>query len=122
MISIAWFSLCNFIAGFSPGFALLFRALLGIGMGEEWPVGASLAIKTWPIRSRGFMAGAMQGSWGLGGPLSAAAYGPLYDYIGRRGLLWIGILPALAILCGSTSMSHRSGRRTAGCSARFARH
>src|ERR1700720_4681458 len=60
MISIAWFSACNFIAGFSPSFAFLFffRALLGIGMGAEWPVGASLAMETWPIRSRGFMAGA----------------------------------------------------------------
>ena len=48
MISIAWFSLCNFIAGFSPSFAFLFffRALLGIGMGAEWPVGASLAMET----------------------------------------------------------------------------
>jgi SHS family lactate transporter-like MFS transporter len=100
MISIAWFSACNFIAGFSPSFAFLFffRALLGIGMGAEWPVGASLAMESWPIRSRGFMAGVMQGSWGLGGLLSAAAYGFLFDWIGWRGLLWIGVLPALAII------------------------
>jgi len=100
MISIAWFSACNFIAGFSPNFMFLFffRALLGIGMGAEWPVGASLAMESWPIRSRGFMAGVMQGSWGLGGLLSAAAYGLLYNSIGWRGLLWIGVLPALAIL------------------------
>jgi SHS family lactate transporter-like MFS transporter len=99
MISIAWFSVCNFIAGFSPSFAFLFffRALLGIGMGAEWPVGASLAMETWPIRSRGFMAGVMQGSWGLGGLLSAAAYGLLFDWIGWRGLLWIGVLPALSV-------------------------
>jgi MFS transporter, SHS family, lactate transporter len=100
MISIAWFSACNFIAGFSPSFAFLFffRALLGIGMGAEWPVGAAIAMETWPIRSRGFMAGVMQGSWGLGALLSAAAYGLLYDHIGWRGLLWLGVLPALAIL------------------------
>ncbi len=86
MVSIAWFSACNFIAGFSPSFAFLFffRALLGIGMGAEWPVGASLAMESWPIRSRGFMAGVMQGSWGLGGLLSAAAYGLLYNSIGWR--------------------------------------
>jgi SHS family lactate transporter-like MFS transporter len=37
MISIAWYSVSNFIAGFSPTlwFLLLFRALLGIGMGAE---------------------------------------------------------------------------------------
>ena len=42
MISILWYSICNFAAGLSPTFALLFlfRALLGIGMGAEWPAGA----------------------------------------------------------------------------------
>ena len=68
MISILWYSVCNFIAGFSPTFwfLLLFRALLGIGMGAEWPAGAALAMETWPARSRGFMGGVLQGSWGLG--------------------------------------------------------
>jgi SHS family lactate transporter-like MFS transporter len=100
MISIAWFSVCNFIAGFSPTFwfLLLFRTLLGIGMGAEWPAGAALAMETWPQRSRGFMSGVLQGSWGLGFLLSSAAYGLLYNFIGWRGMLWIGILPALAIV------------------------
>src|SRR6185369_4971203 len=42
MMSILWYSICNFAAGLSPTFALLFlfRALLGIGMGAEWPAGA----------------------------------------------------------------------------------
>ena len=35
---------------------------------------------------------------GIGFLLSSAAYGLLYDSIGWRGLLWIGILPALAVL------------------------
>jgi SHS family lactate transporter-like MFS transporter len=55
MISILWYSVCNFIAGFSPNltFLLVVRAALGIGMGAEWPVGASLAMESWPARSRG---------------------------------------------------------------------
>ncbi len=100
MISILWYSICNFIAGFSPTFAFLFffRALLGIGMGAEWPAGAALAMETWPQRSRGFMSGILQGSWGLGFLVSSAVYALLYDAIGWRGLLWIGVLPALAVL------------------------
>jgi SHS family lactate transporter-like MFS transporter len=100
MISILWYSICNFIAGFSPTFAFLFffRALLGIGMGAEWPAGAALAMESWPARSRGFMSGVLQGSWGLGFALSSAAYGFLFDMIGWRGLLWIGILPALVVV------------------------
>jgi MFS transporter, SHS family, lactate transporter len=100
MISIAWFSVCNFIAGFSPTFwfLLLFRTLLGFGMGAEWPCGAALAMEQWPQRSRGFMSGVLQGSWGLGFLLSSAAYWLLFDRFGWRGMLWIGILPALAIV------------------------
>src|SRR5580698_5706693 len=100
MISIAWYSVCNFISGFSPTFwfLFLFRALLGIGMGAEWPAGAALAMETWPQRSRGFMGAVLQGSWGLGALMSSAAYGLLYDSIGWRGLLWMGVLPALLIV------------------------
>jgi SHS family lactate transporter-like MFS transporter len=100
MISILWYSICNFIAGFSPTFwfLFLFRALLGIGMGAEWPAGAALAMESWPPRSRGFMSGMLQGSWALGFLLSSAVYGLLYTQIGWRGMLWLGILPALVVL------------------------
>ncbi len=100
MISILWYSLANFAAGFSPTFTylFLFRALLGIGMGGEWPAGAALAMETWPQRSRGLMGGVLQGSWGLGFMLSSAIYGLFYSYIGWRGMLWIGVLPALSVL------------------------
>jgi len=100
MISILWYSICNFAAGLSPTFALLFlfRALLGIGMGAEWPAGAALAMESWPARSRGIMSGILQGSWSIGFLLSSAAYGLLYDVIGWRGLLMLGILPAFAVI------------------------
>lgn len=105
MISILWYSVCNLMAGLSPSFAFLFvtRALLGIGMGAEWPAGAALAMETWPARSRGLMSGVLQGSWGLGFALSALAYGFLYGPLeawhkgyGWRGMLILGVLPALA--------------------------
>jgi SHS family lactate transporter-like MFS transporter len=100
MISILWYSFCNFIAGFSPTFMflLVFRTLLGIGMGAEWPAGAALAMESWPTRSRGFMSGILQGSWGLGYALAAAANWLLFADFGWRGLLWIGILPAFAVI------------------------
>jgi SHS family lactate transporter-like MFS transporter len=100
MISILWYSVCNFIAGFSPSFwfSLVFRTLLGIGMGAEWPAGAALAMEQWPIRSRGFMSGILQGSWSIGFLLSSVIYGLLFDHIGWRGMLWIGVLPALTVV------------------------
>ncbi len=100
MISIAWYSVCNLLAGLSPSFffLFLFRALLGIGMGAEWPAGAALAMESWPPRSRGLMSGMLQGSWALGFLLASAAYGLLYGSIGWRGLLILGVLPALAVV------------------------
>src|SRR5271163_5097421 len=100
MLSILCYSLCNFIAGFSPTFwfLFLFRALLGIGMGAEWPAGASLAMESWPARSRGFMSGVLQGSWSLGFLLSSLAYGLLYNSIGWRGLLMLGILDRKSVV------------------------
>jgi MFS transporter, SHS family, lactate transporter len=78
MISILGYSACNFIAGFSPSltFLIVFRTLLGVFMGAEWPAGAALAMETWPIRSRGFMSGVLQGSWGIGYALAAAVLDP----------------------------------------------
>ncbi len=99
MISILGYSFCNFIAGFSPAFwfLLLFRALLGAFMGAEWPAGAALSMETWPQRSRGFMGGVLQGSWGVGFLMSSALYALFYDSIGWRGMLWMGVLPALSV-------------------------
>jgi MFS transporter, SHS family, lactate transporter len=100
MISILGYSICNFVAGFSPTFVFLFvcRAVLGIFMGAEWPAGAALAMESWPPRSRGFMSGMLQGSWALGFLLSSAIYGLLFNSWGWRGMLWVGIVPALAVV------------------------
>jgi SHS family lactate transporter-like MFS transporter len=69
MISILWYSVC-----------------------------AALAMESWPTRSRGLMSGVLQGSWSIGFLLSSLAYGLLYDKIGWRGLLILGVLPALAVV------------------------
>jgi SHS family lactate transporter-like MFS transporter len=97
MISILWYSVCIFMAGFAPSFAFLafWRIILGIGMGAEWPAGAALAMESWPARSRGIMSGLLQGAWGLGFLLASLVYWLLFDLIGWRGMMWIGIAPAL---------------------------
>ena len=77
---------------------IVFRALLGVFMGAEWPAGAALAMESWPVRSRGFMSGVLQGSWGIGFALSSLLYGLFYGYIGWRGMLFVGVLPALAVV------------------------
>jgi SHS family lactate transporter-like MFS transporter len=44
------------------------------------------------------MSGILQSSGNLGFLLSSVIYGLFYDYLGWRGMLWIGILPALSII------------------------
>ena len=99
VIAILWLSLCNFTAGFSPSFLFLFvvRAALGIGMGAEWPVGASLAMEAWPARSRGLMGCVLHGGFPAGFALASLAYWLLFDAIGWRGLLWLAMLPAIPL-------------------------
>src|ERR1700746_3987873 len=49
MISIAWYSVCNFLAGLAPSFFLLFLfgTLRGIRMGAEWADRAAPPRETW---------------------------------------------------------------------------
>ena len=70
----------------------MIRAILGIGMGAEWPAGSALAMESWPVRSRGLMSGVLQGSWGLGFALSGLAYGFLYGPLEawHKGYGWRG--------------------------------
>ncbi len=105
MISILWYSFCNLAAGLSPSFTFLFvaRALLGIGMGAEWPAGAALAMESWPralARLHVRRVGKARGAWVSRCP--ALAYGFLYGPLenmgkgyGWRGMLILGVLPAL---------------------------
>jgi MFS family permease len=79
-----------------------------------------------PARSRGLMSGILQGSWGSGFLLSSAIYGLFYDHLGWRGMLWIGIVPALSVVYIRYFVKGlRFGPKTANASAlrtgRFAR-
>jgi MFS transporter, SHS family, lactate transporter len=100
MIAILGYSLCNLAAGLAPTFTSLFvaRAILGLFIGAEWPAGSALAMETWQQRSRGLMGGILQGSWGIGFLMSFAVYGLFYNTIGWRGMLIVGVLPALAVV------------------------
>ena len=79
MISIAWYSVCNFIAGLArlSGSCFCSAHCSALAWARNGRPARRLAMETWPTRSRGFMSGVMQGSWGLGFLLSSAIYGLL---------------------------------------------
>jgi SHS family lactate transporter-like MFS transporter len=77
---------------------LVLRALFGIGMGGEWGLGASLALETVPPKARGLVSGILQQGYAVGYLLAAVVFWTLYQYIGWRGMLVLGIAPALLVL------------------------
>jgi len=74
---------------------ILWRSLLGLGMGGEWSSGAVLVSETWPDEHRGKAIGIMQSGWALGYILAAIVSAIVLPSFGWRALFLVGVLPAL---------------------------
>jgi MFS family permease len=74
---------------------ILWRSLLGLGMGGEWSSGAVLVSETWPTEHRGKAIGIMQSGWALGYILAALVSAIVLPRFGWRVLFLVGVLPAL---------------------------
>ncbi len=100
MVDVVLFAVLEAASALAPslGFLLVFRALFGVAMGGEWGIGASLALESVPARARGVVSGLLQEGYAAGYLLGALAYGLLFEAIHWRGLLALGILPALLVL------------------------
>src|SRR5205814_6659521 len=100
MISMVWFAICDGAIALAPSFGwiLVLRTLFGIGMGAEWTAGTTLAMESWPQRSRGIASGVLQGSWAIGYLAAAAVSAVVLPHWGWRGLFAIAVLPALLVL------------------------
>jgi len=75
---------------------VLFRILLGFGMGGEWASGAALVSETWPAEHRGKALGLVQSSWAVGFAAAALMTQVVLPSWGWRAVFFIGVLPALA--------------------------
>ena len=82
---------------------LMWRALLGIGMGGEWASGAVLVSETWPPAHRNKAISIVQSGWAIGYILAAAMAAvilgsPSLGPDSWRWLFVVGVLPAFLIL------------------------
>jgi len=75
---------------------ILWRTVVGIGLGGEWAAGAVLVSETWPKRHRAKAIGWMQSGWAMGYLLAAAASAIILPRFGWRWLFAVGFLPAIA--------------------------
>ena len=73
---------------------LLWRGLVGFGLGGEWAAGATLVAETWPARHRGKAIGVMQSGWAVGYLLAAGLSAVILPRWGWRPLFVIGVVPA----------------------------
>lgn len=74
---------------------VLWRALVGIGLGGEWSAGSVLVSETWPAEHRGKAIGLMQAGWAIGYIIAALLSAAILPSYGWRVLFVIGVFPAL---------------------------
>lgn len=99
MASILIFSVCSLLTATAQELwqLMLWRTLLGFGMGGEWASGAVLVSETWPAKHRGKAIGIMQSGWALGYILAALLAALLLPTVGWRWLFVAGVAPALFV-------------------------
>jgi MFS family permease len=102
MGTIALFSIASLGAATSQTVIqlLMWRALLGIGMGGEWASGAVLVSETWPPAHRNKAVSIMQSGWAIGYIIAAILAAVILGAGGGgperwRILFLVGVLPAV---------------------------
>jgi MFS family permease len=105
MATILLFSIASLGASTSQSVIqlLMWRALLGIGMGGEWASGAVLISETWPAAHRNKAISIMQSGWAIGYITAAIVAALILGAPGAgpeawRWLFVVGVLPALCTL------------------------
>lgn len=74
---------------------MMWRALVGFGMGGEWSAGSVLVAESWPSEHRAKAMGIMQSGWAIGAIIAAGLAALVLGRFGWRVLFLIGALPAL---------------------------
>ncbi len=117
MLSLVWFAVFDAAIYFAPTFVwvVVLRTLFGFGMGAEWTAGTTLAMESWPARSRKIASGLLQAGWPVGFLLAAVAAWVVVPAWGWRPLFLIAAVPALlAIPIRFFVPDHKPARREAG--------
>lgn len=100
IVSIATYSLATAACGLSSGLGelVVFRCIVGLGMGGEWGTGAALVSETWKPEHRGKALGLMQSGYAAGYACAAVVAALVMPRWGWRAVFFVGVLPALLTL------------------------
>ncbi|WP_287496144.1 MFS transporter [Pandoraea sp. CB10b_02] len=93
-VSMIFWGVGSLMCGFAHSVEslMLYRVLLGFGMGMEFPIGLSMVSEIVPARSRGKYVAILEGFW----PIGFIAAG-VFSYFMLPAIGWRGIFIALAI-------------------------
>ncbi len=99
MITILWYSLLTGLCAFTQSWLqlLIIRFILGLGLGGEWGIGATLVAEWSPPEHRGKYLGIVQSGFGAGFGIAALLSAFLIPLYGWRSLFLAGTLPSVLI-------------------------
>lgn len=97
MISMLVYSVFTALCGFAQNLTqlMIFRTILGLGMGGEWVTGAALVNEQWPAEHRAKAQAFVSSGWGFGYAAAAIITGLVMPQWGWRAVFFAGIIPAL---------------------------
>lgn len=96
MITMVFYAIFTAACGFAQNYTqlLVIRFLVGVGLGGEWGVGATLVSEYWPADKRARATSLVHSGWPIGYGLAAVAFMVLVPVYGWRSLFYLGIIPA----------------------------
>ncbi|MGC1367854.1 MAG: MFS transporter [Candidatus Acidiferrum sp.] len=99
MASILVYALASAACGFTHTIPQLvvFRFILGLGMGGEWTTAAALIAETGRSEHRGKALGFMQSAYAIGEAIAALVVMFVLPWFGWRAVFFVGVLPAFLV-------------------------
>jgi SHS family lactate transporter-like MFS transporter len=107
MIDVLLYAFLELASAFAPSLIVFLglRLAFGFAMGGEWGIGASLALESIPVKSRGMISGLLQEGYALGQLLGALVFWFVYPHLDHlvphmpawRLMFVIGVLPAFLV-------------------------
>jgi MFS family permease len=97
ILSIICYSVGTALCGLSDslGQLMLFRIVVGLGVGGEWSAGSALVSETWPARHRGKVMAWVQSAFAAGYAIAAILAAVIVPLGGWRWVFVAGLVPAL---------------------------
>ncbi len=94
--TMGWYAIFTAACGFAQSYEqlLCLRFVVGLGLGGEWGVGATLVSEYWPAKYRGRANALVQSGWCVGYGLASLAFMYIVPAWGWRALFLLGIIPA----------------------------